>query len=232
MKKWQPLQKKSSGILHSLQTNKHKLNCYATRRLIETYLSQTQIIEFHRTMRHSFRCYMLPLGKVNDITHTRNFWAFCLQNRISNLHSLTPPPTQPLTHSTAHNLPWAVQSHIWPRNPVIAKVYPPYSSQEPEMVAYKGHQCSSHLHNSSAAMNFNVVFTRPKAETKSETSQVHYKIVWFVAVCHFIPYVCVPGVPYWVKPYRGINNKVSLSKEHQAHRDGIKWHMATNRTIL
>ena len=215
MKKWQPLQKKSSGILHSLQTDKRKFNSYATRRLIETYVSQTQLTEFHQTMRHSFRCYMLPLGKVNDITHTHNFWAFWLQNRISNLHSLP----HPLTHSTAHNLSWAVQSHIWPRNPVSAKVYPPYSSQEPEMVAYKCHQCSLHLHNSSAAINFNVVFTRPKAETKSETAHFRYKIVRFVAVCHFIPYVCVPGVPYWVKTCHGIHDKVSLSKEHQAHTE-------------
>jgi hypothetical protein len=161
MKKRQPLQKKSSGILHSLQINKCKYNSYATRTLIATYVSPTQLIEFHQTRRHSFRCYrlpfgkvnitrahthttlfqmlhvttwqgkyynsqthiqhyfrcyMLPLGKVNDITHTHtyNFWAFWLQNRISNLHLLTPPSTHTLTHSLTlqHTIFLGQFSHI------------------------------------------------------------------------------------------------------------------------
>jgi hypothetical protein len=33
---------------------------------------------------------------------------------------------------------------------------------------------------------------------------VRYKIVRFVAVCHFITSVCVSGVPYWVIPYHGM----------------------------
>jgi len=51
---------------------------------------------------------------------------------------------------------------------------------------------------------------------------IRYKIIRFVAICQFIPSVCVcvcvSGAPYQF-------GKVHLT-------DGMNWHSATNRTIL
>jgi len=57
-------------------------------------------------------------------------------------------------------------------------------------------------------MSFHSIFACVWCSLLSETLlrwdlliNVRYKIVRFVAVCHFIPSLHVSGVPYWVKPW-------------------------------
>jgi hypothetical protein len=60
---------------------------------------------------------------------------------------------------------------------------------------------------------------------------VRYKIVRFVAVCHFNSPMCVSGVPYWVKSCHGIITKFHSERntthtQRQTEWNDTRWQIA------
>jgi hypothetical protein len=112
MKKRQPLQKKSSRILHSLQNNKCKFNNYETRSLLQITFLKHSLLNSTKlgNILLDVTCYHLArharTHTNNTHTHTQTFEPFDFRAEfLTCTHSLLHLPTHSLTHSTAHNLP-------------------------------------------------------------------------------------------------------------------------------